>query len=624
MAPHGGKSAGEGSPEISESQVRKGESLDKIEEQMLAERELAQKGEAQQLATKILHHKSFDNSMGGIIVFNIFVMIVETDRAADEASGDGFHWTDAVGWLILMIFVWELALRMFVYRSSFWHDPFNVFDFGVVAIDSLLSFLGLMLGSFFPVSILRVCRLAKLARVSKVLRVFPELRIMMAGLAGSVSALFWGSMLLLIFLTVWSIVAVQFVHPYNKAMDYGDCERCNDAYSSVMASMLTISQTTVLGWSDLSNSVALIEAHPITAVFFTAVFLSLSLGILNLILGVVCNVFANAHDRIVAEMEDEKVLMKMESKNHLLDVCREMDTDGSGELTKEELTAGFESQEDFRETLASMDIAQEDLEILWSILDSDRSGKISHSEFVSQVYTMTSSDTQFMLAYIRYYVTMIRHDIVDSIKHAEKAELEEMNKLDEELKIMEREEEKVLEMVSTDKVLHRQGSQSLEAVGDDVQATLEKKNGSADKMTASMHPASPSVQNTDVEIGSKCMNEAEDPEKLCSRWSANLDKSALLQTQLRDIVEALRFSLDQQIATISTLVQETGSSHKYDLLAVPASNVSVVPKEVPDRTHRCSTLGCWKPDDRKDRRAQPEIPSSRSDLPPDLPPLAKA
>merc|ERR1719424_1124686 len=112
-------------------------------------------------------------------------------------------------------------------------------------------------------------------------------------------------------------------------MDYGDCERCYRAYSTVMTAALTISQTTVLGDSWGATSIPLIEAHPITAPFFALVFLSVGMGVLNLILGVVCNVFTLAHDSIVAEMEDEKIMAKMENKNHLHDICREMDTDGS-------------------------------------------------------------------------------------------------------------------------------------------------------------------------------------------------------------------------------------------------------------------------------------------------------
>jgi voltage-gated sodium channel len=536
---------------------------------------------AQKLADTLLSHHYFENSMGAIIVFNMLVMVIETDRAADESTPEGPHWTDAVGWVVLTIFVLELVLRLFVARSSFWGDPFNVFDFGVVVVDSVFSILGLVLGNFFPVSILRVCRLAKLARVSKVLRVFPELRIMMAGLIGSISAIFWGTVLLVIFLLVWSIIAVQFVHPLNATMDHGDCERCYRAFNSVLAAALTISQTTVLGDSWGAISVPLIEAHPITIPFFAFVFLTVGLGVLNLILGVVCNVFTLAHDRIVDEIENEKLMLKMETKNHLLQMCVEMDTDGSGELTKAELEAGFHNEEEFRNTLAAMDITEEDLEILWTILDSDRSGKISYSEFASQVYTMTSSDTQFMLAYIRYYVTRIRDTIVEQVKSSEKKGEQQIEKVEDEIKNMEREEEMLLETIASQLA----------------------------NVTGAHEPMSPHWQATaaaDPPKGGEVSIIVDGASGLESSLPYNIaplmkDDSSQLQKELRDTVQALRCSLDQQIATISTMLHELGPSNN-------TSNLLVVPM-AQKPTPGCSRLWCAgsTPDERV---AQPVIPSS--------------
>merc|ERR1719506_1876105 len=107
-----------------------------------------------------------------------------------------------------------------------------------------------------------------------------------------------------------------------------------------------------------------------------------------------------------------------------------MDADGSGAITEEELRQGFADLAEFRQTLADLDITEEDLEILWSILDYDRSGTVEYTEFVSQVYTMSSSDTQFMLAYIRFYVTKIRDTIVENIKTSEKKEFDALDKIE--------------------------------------------------------------------------------------------------------------------------------------------------------------------------------------------------
>merc|ERR1719379_1739234 len=136
---------------------------------------------------------------------------------------------------------------------------------------------------------------------------------------------------------------------------------------------------------------------------------------MNLILGVIVNVADEAREEIKKTLDEEKQLAEIEEGNHLVSMCASMDTDNSGELTQEELMAEFKLGGDFTRCLTDMDIKEEDLDVLWTILDSDRSGTVSVEEFVTQVYRMKSSDTNFMLAYIKYYVTDIRHRLSDDM-----------------------------------------------------------------------------------------------------------------------------------------------------------------------------------------------------------------
>merc|ERR1719238_1594824 len=107
-------------------------------------------------------------------------------------------------------------MKLFVLRSQFFHERWNVFDFFVITIDTTFSLLEVLGLSFLNVSMLRILRLSRLARATKVFRMFPELKLMLAGLAGAVNAICWGTMLLFVALLVWSVLAVQFIHPLNK------------------------------------------------------------------------------------------------------------------------------------------------------------------------------------------------------------------------------------------------------------------------------------------------------------------------------------------------------------------------------------------------------------------------
>jgi len=378
----------------------------------------------------VLHHHDFDHVMGCVIMFNMLLIIVETDHAAH--SEGTIPWVENAGATVLIIFVVELCLRLFVGGRAFFSHGWNVFDFLIVVSDAMFSLLGLILGSVFPMSTLRVFRLCKLARVSKVFRVFPELRIMMAGLMGSFRAIVWGTVLLAFVLIVWAIVAVQFIHPIAKALDFPDgCERCPRAYESVLQSTLTFSQQIVAGDSWGQATIPVIEANPWTAFFFMGVYLTVAVAVMNLILGVVVNIASCEHDRLEGELEEEKNIRKMCATNDILKICEEMDCDGDGLLSMEELD-GFKNSEEFSTAIDELDITQEDLKMAFSTMQHDHTGSVSYPEFVRKLYKMKDSDAAFMLEQIKYLITQVRDIVLQKMETAQKELQETLEKIEEE------------------------------------------------------------------------------------------------------------------------------------------------------------------------------------------------
>jgi voltage-gated sodium channel len=359
-----------------------------------------------QHAYRIIHSHWYEHVNALVILINFVLIIIETD------SSEKLVWIDVVGWFILMLFICEISLRYFVKRSAFWHEFWNTFDFAVVVTDVFLSGIGVVFGSNHKFAFLRVVRLCRLAQVSKMFRVFHELRLMMAGLLGAMRAIFWGTLLLFSVLLIWSVIAVQYIHPLNEEVAkmgyYKQCGRCHKAYATTMAATLTFAQQIVAGDSWGRETVPVIENYPLTALFFAGVFLTVGLAVLNLILGVVVSVAQDARDRLKVDLENEALLEMLDSQSDLVKICAEMDSDDSGQLTKDEIFTGYADNSTFRDTLTELGCEEEDLEIVWTILDSDRSGTVSSTEFVTQIYKMRGSDSQFMLAYIKFYITIIR------------------------------------------------------------------------------------------------------------------------------------------------------------------------------------------------------------------------
>lgn len=370
--------------------------------------------QGQRLGKALLKHQYFEHTMAILILFNFVVVIVETDKGASDE--DTPQWAANLSWVLLIAFVLELALKFFTYRGDFCHDRWNIFDAIVISTDFIVSILALIFGDLFSISGLRVLRLARLLRATQLAEVFPELRLMLAGLIGAMNAIFWGSIFLVSVLLIWSVIAVQFIHPLNLEVsklteEYDSCPRCSDAYASTFQAFLTFCCQIVAGDSWGRETLPVIELYPAAGLFFAAVFMSVGMALLNLILGVVVNVATEERERIAKEMAEEKKLSKMEAHDKLYDLCIEMDEDGSGELSLAEVKNGFDNNPSFRATMEAMDIGREDLDFVFTILDSDKSGTVTAKEFTSQIYRMKSSETEFLIAYIRFYLTEIKHDL---------------------------------------------------------------------------------------------------------------------------------------------------------------------------------------------------------------------
>jgi len=171
---------------------------------------------------------------------------------------------------------------------------------------------------------------------------------------------------------------VHLIHPLNLEVSatgvYRQCQRCPNAFSSVFNSLLTFAQTVVAGDSWGMVAVPIIEMYPYAGLFFASVFVSVSLGMVNLILAVI---YEGAHGSKTAIREEERVKQEREYINaasELLRQCKQLDRNGNGHLKKEELMEGYQN-DNFANTMKVMGLMQEDLDVLCDILfDHDNGG----------------------------------------------------------------------------------------------------------------------------------------------------------------------------------------------------------------------------------------------------------
>jgi len=140
------------------------------------------------------------------------------------------------------------------------------------------------------------------------------------------------------------------------AFDLTHCERCPRAYESVFQACLTMAQSIVAGDNWGYYVVPFIEKHPVLTPLFVVVWVSVILIIMNLILALVVDASHEARKGDEHELAVQAMRARELAMGHLLTLCTEMDEDRSGNLTIDEIIAGYDSNQRFRDTLGSMQI----------------------------------------------------------------------------------------------------------------------------------------------------------------------------------------------------------------------------------------------------------------------------
>lgn len=144
-------------------------------------------------------------------------------------------------------------------------------------------------------------------------------------------------------------------------------------------------------------------------------FCIVQLGLLNLILTVIFDGAAQARADDLDEQVEKKKQDCNVAREKLLQLCADMDNDDSGELGLEELAAGYQDNAEFASTLNLMDVGADDLEMVFEILDEDKSGTVTFSECVDQLHKMKTQESHTLLIFIKHHVNEIREKVTQQL-----------------------------------------------------------------------------------------------------------------------------------------------------------------------------------------------------------------
>jgi len=202
----------------------------------------------------------------------------------------------------------------------------------------------------------------------------------------------------------------------NSDIHYEDCPRCANSYKSVMEATLTLFQTVVTGDNWGMTSIPIIEREPWTAVVLFIVVISVSLGLMNLIVAVIVERAAEGH---VKDMDEIALLRSQNAKiekMELLKLCYSIDSDGDGLVALDEIFHAYDHVPTFASRLSMMNINRKDLNTIYKILDVDNSGDVNYREFVNHLYGLEANSPNLLFAKVQIAYKNIKGDMQNILK----------------------------------------------------------------------------------------------------------------------------------------------------------------------------------------------------------------
>ena len=230
---------------------------------------------------KLVESNWFHNFIIGVIVFNGVILGVQTYRSF---SPEFLGMLDTLDSICLAIFVIEIALKLFVYRLSFFKEGWNNFDFIIVAVALIPASEGL--------SILRAFRIF---RVLRLITAVTSIRRVVSGMLHALPGVGSVGGLLLIVFYIGAVISTTL---------FG--EQFPDWFGNLQSSMYTLFQIMTLESWSMGIVRPVMEVYPYSWVFFVPFIAATSFTVLNLFIGIIVDAMATVKEEEHHVLEHEK------------------------------------------------------------------------------------------------------------------------------------------------------------------------------------------------------------------------------------------------------------------------------------------------------------------------------
>jgi len=261
-----------------------------------------------------------------IVFAGILVGIQTYERQVTHIA----HILDQLDFIILIIFTVEVFIKVFAEGTkplNYFKDPWNIFDFSIVAV-CYLAFVTPDLNTSF----IAVLRLARILRVFKLVSAVPKLQILVGTLLRSIPSMGYVGVLLFLLFYIYAAMAV-FIYGENDPVHF----------DNLHLSMLSLFRVVTLeDWTDIMyinmygcdqygyDGMEELCTHPSAspvgaALFFVSFVLIGTMVIMNLFIGVIMNSMEEAKQDTGVEApvtENTELLNEIRSLSSKVDVLK--------------------------------------------------------------------------------------------------------------------------------------------------------------------------------------------------------------------------------------------------------------------------------------------------------------
>lgn len=348
----------------------------------------------------------FKAFIGGTVCLNAIQLGVEMDHP------EFVHAYLGLDCMFASVFGIEMILKLRDLRLKYFHDGWNLLDFGLAWMSIVDVFIfGLMLkglsnADLRSYSVLRMLRIIRLMRAIRLLRMFRELWKIVKGIIDSLRTIFWAGSLLILIFYVCGIFCCAMIGK-NRAAGYYHSNDSDEPesefhpdfdayqyYGTVPRAMFTLFETCI----EPLNIRPVVEKQPYMLVFFAFFIFLTTFGVLNVIIGVIVDHTMAVSPEVRRAEAIEALKVEMIQLNSVRDACTMANEDQDNKVTLKDIENAMTAQGMHR-ILENMELPlgispQE----LYSLLDAEGDGEITTEHMNKQLTrAVVQTDHQALL-----------------------------------------------------------------------------------------------------------------------------------------------------------------------------------------------------------------------------------